>query len=194
MNSSKEITLNTLTIALGANIPSSKGAPSSTLIAVRPILEKEIYKWLTSSIKENVTIGAISSQIQWQWSPLFESEAIGGPENQPNFINAVLIVDGPIMRSIKPSEQRILDLLKRAKEIEKLFGRERSKESIRWGPRSLDIDLLAWGDLQVKNQSLTIPHPRMLERSFVLLPLVTVLNKKHGSIPRKLSPQNNWLE
>ena len=194
MNSSKEITLNTLAIALGANIPSSKGPPCSTLIAVRPLLEKIICEWLKSTIKENVTIEAISSELKWQWSPLFESKAMGGPPNQPDFTNAVLIVDGPIMQSIIPSKKTILDLLKRTKEIEKLFGRESCEDSIRWGPRSLDIDLLSWGDLQIKDESLTLPHPRMLERNFVLIPLATVLNIKTGSIPHQLSPQDNWEE
>tara|TARA_Y100001968_G_scaffold332308_1_gene389965 strand:+ start:1146 stop:1730 length:585 start_codon:yes stop_codon:yes gene_type:complete len=194
MNSSKEITLNTLTIALGANIPSYQGPPCSTLIAVRPLLEKEICEWVKSSLKENVTIDEISFQLKWQWSPLFESEALGGPPNQPNFINAVVIIYGPLTESMNPSESAALDLLTRTRKLEKLFGRERNKDSIRWGPRSLDIDLLAWGNLQIRNQYLTLPHPRILERNFVLMPLATALNLKTGNSPLQLSPQKNWAE
>jgi 2-amino-4-hydroxy-6-hydroxymethyldihydropteridine diphosphokinase len=66
------------------------------------------------------------------------------------------------------------ELLERINEIEARFGRDRSKER-RWGERSLDIDILLLGNLSVKEDGLEIPHPRLKERRFALLPLLELL-------------------
>ena len=66
------------------------------------------------------------------------------------------------------------DLLSKINEIEKHFGRDRSKEK-RWGERSLDIDILLFGDLVLNEPSLEIPHPRLKERRFALEPLLELL-------------------
>ena len=186
--------LKTLVIALGANKSSPIGSPSSTLIAIRPLLQKVICEWIISSLKENTNIDTLLEGILWRWSPLFLTKPIGGPENQADFINAVLIVDGPIMNSLNPSENSSINLLKRVLKLEKDFGRDRSKSAIKWGPRSIDIDLLAWGELHIKNKILTLPHPRILERSFVITPLAAILNKNENFIPRQISPQEGWNE
>jgi 2-amino-4-hydroxy-6-hydroxymethyldihydropteridine diphosphokinase len=90
-------------------------------------------------------------------SGIFETDPVGGPQ-QPDFLNAVVVV----LTSLSARE-----LLVRAHEIEQQFGRVRSE---RWGPRTLDIDVLAVGDELVDESDLVVPHPRAGERAFVLLP------------------------
>lgn len=84
-----------------------------------------------------------------------------GVENQPPFINRCIAVE---------TELAPYDLLSRAQAIESALGRERAKEH-RWGPRPIDIDLLAYGDLTLRTPDLTLPHPRLFARAFVLVPL-----------------------
>ena len=83
-----------------------------------------------------------------------------GPQDQPHFYNAVLALSTTLCPQ---------DLLKAFLQIEKAFGRVRD---VRWGPRTLDLDILLYGELEIVEPGLTIPHPRMLERSFVLVPLL----------------------
>ena len=64
-------------------------------------------------------------------------------------------------------------LLARAHTIEQAFGRDRIREQ-RWGPRTLDIDILTYDDLVLSEPELTLPHPRLLERAFVLAPLAEI--------------------
>jgi 2-amino-4-hydroxy-6-hydroxymethyldihydropteridine diphosphokinase len=82
--------------------------------------------------------------------------------DQPWFINGVVLCE----TDLSPE-----DLLDTIQKIERGFGRSRD---IRWGPRTLDLDLLAFGDYQINLSSLTIPHPRLHERRFVLIPLMEV--------------------
>jgi len=84
--------------------------------------------------------------------------------DQPPFINACLEVE---------TEMLPLDLLARAHRIEREFGRDRASEQ-RWGPRTLDIDILAYDDLVMDCPDLTLPHPRLFERAFVLVPLAEI--------------------
>jgi len=58
-------------------------------------------------------------------------------------------------------------------EIEKKFGRDRAQET-RWGPRTLDLDLIAYDDVKIDRPELTLPHPRLFERAFVLVPLAEI--------------------
>ena len=184
---------NTLAVALGANLPSSVGSPITTLVSVRPKLEQVICHWLSTSLGEKSVIEKSSTDLRWRWSPLFETDPIGGPSDQDMFINAVLVVDGPKLSSLKPSEKAAINLLERFLKIERNFGRNRKISNIRWGPRPLDLDLLAWGDLQIKNEILSLPHPRLLERNFVVVPLGEALNKGITK-PRPIPPQENWQE
>jgi 2-amino-4-hydroxy-6-hydroxymethyldihydropteridine diphosphokinase len=64
-------------------------------------------------------------------------------------------------------------LLDRALRVEAMFGRDRSREQ-RWGPRSLDIDIIAFDGLEMDEPGLTLPHPRLFERAFVLAPLAEI--------------------
>jgi 2-amino-4-hydroxy-6-hydroxymethyldihydropteridine diphosphokinase len=94
-------------------------------------------------------------------SPLFETAPVGGPEQGP-FLNAVAVVDTDL-------EPRAL--LEGLLAIERSMGRERAE---RWGPRSIDLDLLIHDSAIVDEPGLMVPHPRMLHRRFVLYPLLTV--------------------
>jgi 2-amino-4-hydroxy-6-hydroxymethyldihydropteridine diphosphokinase len=87
-----------------------------------------------------------------------------GVEDQPPFINLCIAV----ATSLAPR-----DLLARALAVERAFGRDRANER-RWGPRPLDIDLLAYDDLTLDGPELVLPHPRLLERAFVLVPLAEI--------------------
>ncbi|MCH7953977.1 MAG: 2-amino-4-hydroxy-6-hydroxymethyldihydropteridine diphosphokinase [Chloroflexi bacterium] len=91
-------------------------------------------------------------------SPLYETEPVG-PQGGPLFYNAAC-------RGVTGlSAQELLD---RTQAVERQLGR-RGRE--RWGPRPIDIDLLLYGDLVIDEASLRVPHPEMLQRAFVLVPL-----------------------
>lgn len=94
-------------------------------------------------------------------SPVFETEPVGGPE-QPVYVNAVVLID----TSLTPD-----DLLTRANAIEADWQRTRE---VRWGPRTLDIDIIDIDGFISDSQRLTIPHPRAHERGFVLVPWLAV--------------------
>ena len=94
-------------------------------------------------------------------SPVYETDPVGGPA-QPDYLNAVLVAEGP---------HSPRTLLERALAIENAFDRVRD---VRWGPRTLDVDLVAVGDLVVDDPDLQVPHPRAGERAFVLVPWLDV--------------------
>jgi 2-amino-4-hydroxy-6-hydroxymethyldihydropteridine diphosphokinase len=91
-------------------------------------------------------------------SRFHQTQPVGGPPNQPEFLNAVCSV----CTDLQP--QRLLEKLQ---EIEIRFGRIRAEH---WGPRTLDIDILLYGDQIICTPALSVPHPEMLYRSFVLEP------------------------
>jgi 2-amino-4-hydroxy-6-hydroxymethyldihydropteridine diphosphokinase len=90
-------------------------------------------------------------------SSVYETSPVGGTE-QPDYANAVLVGDS----SEAPSS-----LLSRAHEAEQAWQRTRE---VRWGPRTLDVDVLCVGDIVSDDPELTLPHPRAAERGFVLVP------------------------
>jgi 2-amino-4-hydroxy-6-hydroxymethyldihydropteridine diphosphokinase len=96
-------------------------------------------------------------------SPLYETRPMYVVD-QPLYLNAV----GRLSCEIGP-----MDMLDRLHHIEKNLGRDRTKE-IRMGPRTLDLDILLCGDLVMDSPALTIPHPRITERMFVLVPLLAL--------------------
>jgi len=182
-----------LIIAIGANIPSKFGNPITTLTSIRPEIEKNIYEWnISFNIPKN-NLQNIDKSLSFHWSPLFETDPLGGPINQPNFINGVLVVDGEDFSSVLPNEKAASELMKRLLDLEKTFGRERGKKEIIWGPRTIDIDLLSWGELQVQKEDLVLPHPRLTERNFVLIPLSEVLALTQGK-PRQIKCDKKWPE
>jgi 2-amino-4-hydroxy-6-hydroxymethyldihydropteridine diphosphokinase len=87
-----------------------------------------------------------------------------GEEQQPPFVNACIEIE----TALAPDA-----LLAALQAVERKFGRDRSKER-RWGPRTLDLDLIAYDDLTLQTQALTLPHPRLFERAFVLVPLAEI--------------------
>src|SRR5207249_4435634 len=87
-----------------------------------------------------------------------------GIEDQPPFVNLCLAV---------ATELAPRALLARAHAVERELGRDRPRER-RWGPRAVDIDLLAYDDLSLDESDLVLPHPRLFERAFVLVPLVEI--------------------
>ena len=91
-------------------------------------------------------------------SSIIETDPVGGPP-QDKFLNAALKAT---------TELTPLQLLSAIKKIENQLGR---RNTVRNGPRTIDLDILLYDDLEVRTPELTIPHPRMLEREFVLRPL-----------------------
>jgi len=90
-------------------------------------------------------------------SPIYETTPVGGPE-QPDYLNAVVIAETSM-----PAQA----VLERCLSLEDAYGRVRDE---RWGPRTLDLDLIIYGDEVTNGPGLTLPHPRAHERAFVLVP------------------------
>jgi 2-amino-4-hydroxy-6-hydroxymethyldihydropteridine diphosphokinase len=87
-----------------------------------------------------------------------------GDQQQARFVNACIEID----TSLDPHA-----LLFTLHKIEAKFGRDRTRET-RWGPRTLDLDLIAYDDVKLDKPELTLPHPRLFERAFVLVPLTEI--------------------
>lgn len=125
-------------VALGANL----GEPLLTLdSAVR-------------SLRQHAGLVRVSSP--WRTAP------VGGPAGQPDYINAVALLNPP---GELAGPRRLLDWLL---DLERRHGRERTE---RWSARTLDLDLLAYGGRSVTEPGLELPHPRLADRAFVLAPL-----------------------
>ena len=94
-------------------------------------------------------------------SSMYRSPPLG-PADQPDFINAVVKLETTLPANI---------ILERLQEIEQQHGRQRDAH---WGPRTLDLDMLLYGNIKISEQTLTIPHPEMGSRHFVLYPLMEI--------------------
>jgi 2-amino-4-hydroxy-6-hydroxymethyldihydropteridine diphosphokinase len=110
-------------------------------------------------------------------SSYFSTKPVGYLD-QPDFLNAVCIIE---------SDLPAMDLLKMLHGIEKVMGRDRS---IKWGPRTIDLDLIQYGSLLSNADELTLPHPRAHERRFVLEPWLEIepdgILLTHGKISELL--------
>ncbi len=106
-------------------------------------------------------------------SPLYQSKAIG-PGEQPDYINGVAQLE----TTLNP-----IELLEQLQAIENHHGRQRL---IRWGARTLDLDLLLYDRITLDSDRLQLPHPRMLERNFVIYPLYDIA-------PELILPNNKPL-
>ena len=95
-------------------------------------------------------------------SATYRTAPVGGPE-QPDYLNAAVLLEV----ALEP-----LALLRRLQAIEHGHGRVRT---VRWGPRTLDLDVLLWDERAIDEPALTVPHPRLVERRFALEPLLEVL-------------------
>lgn len=109
-------------------------------------------------------------------SRIYETDAVGGVE-QPAFLNAAICVDC----TIAPRA-----LLAALLAIEASLGRERSAETVRWGPRRIDLDVLWIDGRWVDEPGLTVPHPRVTERAFAMVPMLEVA-------PGAVDPQTKKL-
>ena len=195
-----------LAVALGANL----GDPHTTLLAVRPLLKELLLRWW---------LPEQGATPRLRWSPLFRTAPVGGPADQPPYLNAVVVVDGgsgrapadrPALRwgpqasgwrqapaagearapealpaqtagdrpqrrpgaaAALPVAAAAEELLEQLLALERRFGRVRTE---RWGPRSLDLDLLWCGALAVRQPGLCLPHPQLRARAFVLAPLAAI--------------------
>lgn len=115
--------------------------------------------------REGVTVVSVSAVI--------ENPPVGGPPGQGPYLNGVAALD----TALPPRE-----LLRACREIEDALGRTRE---VRWGPRTMDIDILLYGDRVVSEPDLEIPHPRMHEREFVLVPLAALAPEaRHPALGR----------
>lgn len=93
-----------------------------------------------------------------------QTQPVGGPKDQPAYMNAA----AEISTTLGPD-----GLLAALHDIENALGRNRKAEK-RWGPRTCDLDILLMGEVSLETRALTIPHPRMHEREFVLRPLAEI--------------------
>jgi len=134
-------------IALGGNL----GDVRASFLGARDILAAE------------KDISLLASSLLYRSAPM-------GPQNQPDYLNAVIIIGTGLSA---------LQLLRSLQSIESHFGRTR--DGLRWGERTLDLDLIAYDDMQLQSDELTLPHPGMQERLFVLQPM-------HDICPEWLHP------
>ena len=133
-------------VALGSNLPDAElGAPAQLLAsAVRALSEADGVEVVDSS-------------------PVARTKPVGGPEGQPDYLNQVVALE------TTQSPHSLLDVLQR---IEADHHRARGEDSgeQRWGPRTLDLDMITYAGAEISSSRLTVPHPRAAQRAFVLLP------------------------
>ena len=148
-----------LAVGLGANLSSCHGPPESTLRWVVPRLSDLLLDWGDAEAGD------------LRCSSFLKTQPLGGPPGQDAYCNAVLLLSH-VQRP--PSEMAALELLEHMQHLERSCGRDRQREQ-RWGPRTLDLDLLFWGELRLEHPRLVLPHPRLHLRGFVLEPLLEVM-------------------
>ncbi|MCT0200058.1 2-amino-4-hydroxy-6-hydroxymethyldihydropteridine diphosphokinase [Synechococcus sp. CS-1325] len=149
-----------LAIALGANL----GDPLTTLLAVRPLLAASLAATAEAA-------GLAADRLHCRWSPLFRTAPVGGPPGQPPYLNAALVATAEHHPSASLNRLDPRDLLQRLQALERRFGRVRVEH---WGPRHLDLDLLWCGEARQRSAELSLPHPLLQQRSFVLAPLAAI--------------------
>ncbi len=164
---------NGLCISLGANIDSKFGDPITSLLLARPRIEKTIKTFIKDHHHERLALEIIEPI--YLWSSLYETNPQGVEEIQPDYINTLLLVKSDIFPT--PSYEKAKELLKKFKDLEAEFGRQKNVSNKRWLSRCLDIDILWWENLLISNQDITLPHPRFTNRNFVITPLSEVLSK-----------------
>lgn len=114
-------------------------------------------------------------------SGIYLSEPVGYAE-QPDFLNMVAAAETLY------SPEKLLQICMKTEQI---LGRVRT---IRWGPRIIDIDILFYGDDRIRKEGLEIPHPRLQDRAFVLVPLREIAPQKFESLKIPIPPQNLCLK
>lgn len=114
-------------------------------------------------------------------SSLYETDPVG-PVDQPNFVNMALALS----TTLAPE-----NLLQVMLDIEQVLGRERT---IRWGPRTVDLDLLWVEGKQLDTEHLILPHPRMMERAFVLIPMNDIVDDDDPELKEQVEHALNVLD
>ena len=161
---------NGLCISLGANIDSKFGSPLESLLVCKPKVEEIIKEWGDqSSTKKR------KSCINFSWSSIYESSPHGVENAQPNYLNTLVLVKSNYFP--KPSKTNAKLLLKKLKNLECFFGRKKTPKGKKWLSRCLDLDILWWENLHTIDEELTLPHPRFINRNFVITPLSEILNR-----------------
>lgn len=127
-------------LGLGSNLANELGSPIEQL------------QQAITRLRDHPEIEVIKTSSFYQSKPM-------GPQDQPDFVNAVVAIS----TALAP-----LDLLAFCQSLEQLAKRQRLRY---WGERSLDVDILLYGDQQIQSPTLTVPHAGLLERNFVLVPL-----------------------
>jgi 2-amino-4-hydroxy-6-hydroxymethyldihydropteridine diphosphokinase len=145
--------------------PNPHAIDADTLSGMKP-LRKVVYS-IGSNLGDRLgnvqgAVDAISDTpdvIVVDVSSVYETTPVGGPADSPQFLNIVVVAE----TTLEPRT-----LVERAFAIEEAFGRARDGE--RWGPRTLDVDLIMVGNAVVDQEDLRLPHPLAHERAFVLVP------------------------
>ncbi|WP_232821967.1 2-amino-4-hydroxy-6-hydroxymethyldihydropteridine diphosphokinase [Desertihabitans aurantiacus] len=144
--------------------PNPYAIDADTLSGMKPI--RQVVFALGSNLGDPLSNlqGAVSSLrdtpdvIVVDVSSVYETDAVGGPEDNPPFLNAVVLAETTLDETT---------LLERAQAIEDAYGRVRTEK---WGPRTLDVDLVVVGNTVLERPDLTLPHPQAHKRAFVLVP------------------------
>lgn len=123
-------------------------------------------------------LGVVIAKSQW-----LENEALVHPEwpleNPPPYLNGIIALE---------SDAEPATVLETLFQIERELGRSREKETVRWGPRIIDLDIIACDELVVQSEVLLVPHPEMHKRRFVLEPMLEVApNWRHPILGKNTS-------
>jgi dihydroneopterin aldolase/2-amino-4-hydroxy-6-hydroxymethyldihydropteridine diphosphokinase len=152
-----------------ANDPQQSRTDADAVLGARPSSEVPVVLALGANLGDRAVtmqtalgeLTAVDGIRVTAVSAFVQTAAVGGPP-QPDYLNAVALAEV----SLSPVE--LLDV---CHQVEARHGRSRT---VRWGPRTLDLDIITYGDLQVRHPSLELPHPRVRERAFVLTPWLEV--------------------
>ena len=163
---------NGLCISLGANIDSRFGTPIESLQKSRSRIENIIID--TTEVNAIYMPNPIDYKNIFYWSSLYQTNPLGIKDPQPDYINCLLLIDSNFLPN--PSVKIAKTILKQFQNLESEFGREKSNNK-RWLSRCLDIDILWWNNLIINENELTLPHPRFMQRNFVITPLAEILGR-----------------
>jgi len=164
---------NGLCISLVANIDSKFGSPLESLVICKPKIEKIINEWGDSSNEKKEEKSEFHAN--FFRSSIYETLPHGVEKEQPNYLNTLLLIKSNSFP--KPSIKNAKLLLKKLKKLESFFGREETPKGKKWLSRCLDLDILWWENLHTVDEELTLPHPRFMNRNFVITPLSEILRR-----------------
>ena len=164
---------NGLCISLGANIDSKFGSPLESLLVCKLKVEEIIKEWVDQSNTKKEENR--KSKPNFIWSSIYETSPHGVENKQPNYLNTLVLIKSNYFP--KPSAISAKLLLQKLKKLEGLFGREKTPKEKKWLSRCLDLDILWWDDFHTIDKELTLPHPRFMDRNFVITPLSEILSR-----------------